>query len=62
MSELQRSNLNGWVTWLAHQTASPTTTLVVGAINTPQPPHFKVSKFSANTFNTKASAFNIGHK
>jgi hypothetical protein len=43
MSELQRSNPNGWVTWLAHrtvrctrrQTASPTATLVVGAINTP---------------------------
>jgi hypothetical protein len=40
--ELQRSNPNGWVTWLAHrtvwcthrQTASPTTILVVGAINT----------------------------
>jgi hypothetical protein len=41
LSELQRSNPNGWVTWLAHQTvrcartASPTGTLVVGAINTP---------------------------
>jgi hypothetical protein len=43
LSELQRSNPNGWVTWLAHrivwcahqQTASPTATLVVGAINTP---------------------------
>jgi hypothetical protein len=42
-SELQRSNPNGWVTWLAHrtvqcahrQTTSPTATLVVGAINTP---------------------------
>jgi hypothetical protein len=60
LSELQRSNPNGWVTWLAHrtvagapdsvwcarrQTASPTATLVVGAINTPQPPHFKASKF-----------------
>jgi hypothetical protein len=48
--ELQRSNPNGWVTWLAHrqcpvvhrtvrcahrQTAFPTTILVVGAINTP---------------------------
>jgi hypothetical protein len=61
-SELQRSNPNGWVTWLAHRTvrcairqqSSPTTTLVVGAINTPQPPHFKASKFSANTFNTRA--------
>jgi hypothetical protein len=43
LSELQRSNPNSWVTWLAHrtvrcahrQTASPTATLVVGAINTP---------------------------
>jgi hypothetical protein len=49
LSELQRSNPNGWVTWLAHrtvrcaqrQTASPTAILVVGTINTPQPPHFK---------------------
>jgi hypothetical protein len=68
-SELQRSNPNGWVTWLAprpgrgaiRQQASPTGTLVVGAINTPQPPHFKASKFSANTFNTKAIAFNTRH-
>jgi hypothetical protein len=34
---------------------------VVGAINTPQPPHFKASKFSANTFNTRALAFNSRH-
>ena len=42
-SELQRSNPNGWVTWLAHRTVRcahrqqplPTATLVVGAINTP---------------------------
>jgi hypothetical protein len=69
MSELQRSNPNGWVTWLAHRTVrcalrqqpSPTATLVVGAINTPQPPHLKASKFSANTFNTRASAFNTRH-
>jgi hypothetical protein len=41
--KLQRSNPNGWVTWLAHQTVrcairqqpSPTAILVVGAINTP---------------------------
>jgi hypothetical protein len=43
------------------QQPSPTTTLVVGAINTPQPPHFKASKFSANTFNTRATAFNTRH-
>jgi hypothetical protein len=38
LTKLQRSNPNGWVTWLAHrtvrcahrQTASPTTILVVG--------------------------------
>jgi hypothetical protein len=43
LSELQRSNPNGWVTWLAYrtvrcahrQTTSPTTILVGGAINTP---------------------------
>jgi hypothetical protein len=69
LSELQRSNPNGWVTWLAHRTVRcahrqqplPTATLVVGAINTPQPPHFKASKFSANTFNTRVSAFNTRH-
>jgi hypothetical protein len=52
--KLQRSNPNGWVTWLAHRTvrcarrqhSSPTTILVVGAINTPQPPLFKASKHS----------------
>jgi hypothetical protein len=27
----------------------------------PQPPHFKASQFSANTFNTRASAFNSRH-
>ena len=54
LSELQRSNPNSWVTWLEHrtvrcarrQTASPTAALVVGAINTPQPPLFKASKHS----------------
>jgi hypothetical protein len=34
---------------------------VVGAINTPQPPHFRISKFSVNTFNTRASTFNTRH-
>jgi hypothetical protein len=70
MSELQRSNPNCWVTWLAHrivrcphrQQPSPTAILVVGAINTPQPPHFKASKFSANTFNTRALDFTPRHK
>jgi hypothetical protein len=60
-SELQRSNPNGRVTWLAHRTvsgvhrtircamrqqASSTASLVVGAINTPNHPSFKSSKFS----------------
>jgi hypothetical protein len=62
LSDLQRSNPNGWVTWLARQTASPTATLVIGAINTPQPPHFKASKFSANAFNTRALDFTPRHK
>jgi hypothetical protein len=52
--KLQRSNPNGWVMWLAHRTVrcairqqpSPTTTLVVGAINTPNHQHFKEPKHS----------------
>jgi hypothetical protein len=59
-SELQRSNPNGWLTWLAHQTVSGGTAdypvrhatavfqrpfLVVGAINTPPTPHSMASKF-----------------
>jgi hypothetical protein len=70
MSELQRSNPNGWVTWLAHRTVwcairqqpSQTTTLVVGAINTPNHQHFKASKFSAIAFNTRALDFTPRHK
>jgi hypothetical protein len=60
-TELQRSNSNGLLTWLAHRTVSAgapdypvrhTTPhfqrpfLVVGAINTPTTPHSMVSKFS----------------
>jgi hypothetical protein len=70
-----RTLMVGWRGWhtgqcpVAYQTVwcalrqqpSPTATLVVGAINTPQPPHFKAFKFSANTFNTRASAFNTRH-
>ena len=63
LSELQRSNPNGWVTWLAHRTVwcahrqqpSPTTVLVVGAINTPQPPPFKASKFLSHCIQYKSS-------
>ena len=60
-SELQRSNPNSWVTWLAHRTVfggAPDCPvrhatahfqrpfLVVGAINTPTTPHSMASKFS----------------
>jgi hypothetical protein len=77
MLELQRLNPNGWVTWLAHRTVSggaldcpvrPSTSAFPnghfggwGYKYPPQPPHFKASKFSANTFNTRASAFNTRH-
>jgi hypothetical protein len=76
-SELQRSNRNGWVTWLAHRTVSggapdcpvrpsiaefPTATLVVGAINTPNHHTFKASMFSAIAFNTRALYFTPRHK
>ena len=77
LSELQRSNPNGWVTWLVHRTVSggapdcpvrPSTDSLPNdhfggwGYKYPQPPHFKASKFSANTFNTRASAFNTRHK
>jgi hypothetical protein len=60
--KLQRSKPNGLVTWLAHrivrcairQQPPPTILLVVGAINTPQPPHFNASKFSAFKPHTRA--------
>jgi hypothetical protein len=68
--KLQRSNPNGLVTWLAHQTVQcairqqppPTVLLVVGAINTPQPPHFNASKFSAFKPHTRALDFIQRHK
>jgi hypothetical protein len=63
--KLQRSESNGLVTWLAHRTVwcairqkpSPTTILVVGAINTAQPPHFNASMFSAIKPHTRALDF-----
>jgi hypothetical protein len=76
MSELQRSNPNSWVTWLAHRTvfggapdclvrpstaASPNGHFGGWGYKYPQPPHFKVSKFSDFTFNTRASAINTRH-
>jgi hypothetical protein len=75
--KLQRSEPNGLVTWLAHLTvsggapdcpvchttaASPTFLLVVEAINTPQPPHFNASKFSAFKPHTRALDFIQRHK
>jgi hypothetical protein len=68
--KLQRSNPNGLVTWQAHRTVRcairqkppPTVNLVVGAINTPQPPHFKASKFSAIKPYTRALDFIPRHK
>jgi hypothetical protein len=68
--ELQRSNPNGWVTWLAHRTLSgapcdsslhQTASLVVGAINTPNHPSVKSSKFSTFQLLTRALAFNSRH-
>jgi hypothetical protein len=58
LSELQRSEPNDWLTWLAHRTVrcamrqqpSNGHILVVGAINTPTTPHSMASKFS--TINT----------
>jgi hypothetical protein len=68
-SELQRSNPNSWLTWLAHRTVrcamrqqtSNGHILVVGAINTPTTPHSRASKFSAFTPHTRAIAFNSRH-
>jgi hypothetical protein len=69
-SELQRSNPNGLLTWLAHRTVSGGAPdcpvrhatahfqrpfLVVGAINTPTTPHLIVSKFSTLLHLTRAS-------
>jgi hypothetical protein len=66
----QRSEPNGQVTWLAHQTVSgapcdsslhQTASLVVGVINTPNHPTFKTSKFSTFQLLTRALAFNYRH-
>ena len=62
-SELQRSNPNGLLTWLAHRTVrcamrqqpSNDHILVVGAINTPTTPHSMASKFSTLLHLTRAS-------
>jgi hypothetical protein len=68
--KLQRSNPKALVTWLAHRTVrcairqkpSPMVNLVVGAINTSQPPHFNASKFSAIKPHTRALDFIQRHK
>jgi hypothetical protein len=74
-SELQRSNPNGPLTWLAHRTVSGgapdcpvrhATThfqrpfLVVGAINTLTTPHSMASKFS-HFYTLQELAFNTRH-
>jgi hypothetical protein len=68
-SELQRSNPNGWLTWLAHQTvwcamrqqASNGHILVVGAINTPNHPTFNSIQVSTLLHLTRAISFNTRH-
>jgi hypothetical protein len=75
-SQLQRSEPNGRLTLLAHRKVSggapdclvrhatdslPTTTLVVGAINTPTTPHSIASKFSNFLHLTRVIAFNTRH-
>jgi hypothetical protein len=77
LSELQRSNPNSWVTWLAHRIVSggapdcpvrPSTDSLPNGhfggwgYKYPRPPHFKVSKFSAIAFNTRALYFTPKHK
>ena len=76
LSELQRSEPNGRLTWLAHRTVSggapdcpmrhataafQRPLLVVGAINTPTTPHSIASKFSNFLHLTRAIAFNTRH-
>jgi hypothetical protein len=75
-SELQRSNPNGLLTWLAHRTVSGGAPdcpvhhatahfqrpfLVVGAINTPNHPTFNGIQVSTLLHLTRAIAFNTRH-
>jgi hypothetical protein len=75
LSELQRSNPNGWVTWLAHRTVSGGAPDCPVRPSTAAPPngHFggwgykyhhtsRHPSFSANTFNTRALDFTPRHK
>jgi hypothetical protein len=74
--KLQRSNPNGWVTWLAHRTVSggapdcpvchatdslPTATFGGWGYKYPNHPTFIASKFSNFTHLTRAIAFNTRH-
>jgi hypothetical protein len=74
-SELQRSNPNGLLTWLAHRTVSGGAPdcpvrhatahfqrpfFVVGAINTPTTPHSMASKFP-HFYTLQELAFNTRH-
>jgi hypothetical protein len=67
-TELQRSEPNDQVTWLAHRTVrcamrqhtSNSNILVVGAINTPITPHSLASKFS-HFYTLQELAFNTRH-
>ena len=76
LSELQRSEPNSMVTWLAHRTVSGgvpdclvrhTTTASTNdhfggwGYKYPQPPHFNASKFSAFKHLTRAITFNTRH-
>jgi hypothetical protein len=75
-SELQRSNPNGWLTWLVHRTVSGGAPdcpvrhatavfqrpfLVVGAINTPTHPTFNGIHVSTLLHLTRAITFNTRH-
>jgi hypothetical protein len=68
-SELQRSNPNGRLTWLAHRTVwcamrqqpSNGHILVVGAINTPNHPTFNGIQVFHLQLITRAIAFNSRH-
>jgi hypothetical protein len=64
-------NPNGWVTWLAHRTASgapidsnpsPTVVWWLGAINTPNHLHSNHTSIHHSSFNTRAIDFTPRHK
>jgi hypothetical protein len=69
LSELQRSNPNrGDVAGAPDCPVRPSTDSLPNGhfggwgYKYPQPPHFKASKFSTNTFNTRALDFTPRHK